>query len=175
MIEIEINDREIRDALQQLQQRVENLRPALTDIGAAVTESTRLRFRDQETPAGAAWAPLSRFTVDRRRQQGRGAQILRDTGRLANSITYQVGSDYVEVGTNVVYGPTHQFGARRGEFGVQPVTVKAHQRRGRPVRQHTRQQALPWGNIPARPFLGLSDADEGEIVRILSDYLLNAE
>jgi len=58
------------------------------------------------------------------------------------------------VGTNLVYGAAHQFGMVKGYAG--------RTRRGAPI---------PWGNIPPRPFLGLSADDETEIVRILRIYL----
>ena len=42
-----------------------------------------------------------------------------------------------------------QFGAKRGQFG-----------------------AAPWGDIPARPFLGASDDDQANIVRLVRSYLM---
>ena len=58
------------------------------------------------------------------------------------------------VGSGRVYAGTHQFGAKRGAFGR---TAK-----GGPI---------PWGDIPARPFLGLSDADANEITALVAGYL----
>ncbi len=59
----------------------------------------------------------------------------------------------MEIGSPSIYAGTHQFGAAKGAFGS---TSK-----GAPI---------PWGDIPARPFLGLSDADEADI-RDLIDAL----
>ncbi|MGB0955835.1 MAG: phage virion morphogenesis protein [Panacagrimonas sp.] len=47
-----------------------------------------------------------------------------------------------------------QFGARKGAFGTT--------RRGAPI---------PWGDIPARPFLGISDEDRTEIELLLFEFL----
>lgn len=33
---------------------------------------------------------------------------------------------------------------------------------------------FPWGDIPARPFLGLSAEDEDEVAALLTDYLKGA-
>ena len=58
------------------------------------------------------------------------------------------------VGSSLEYAAVQQFGARRGEFG--------RTRRGAPI---------PWGDIPARPFLGVSRVDRVEILDILAGYL----
>ena len=63
----------------------------------------------------------------------------------------------VLTGSPLVYAGTQQFGAEEGSFGSASG--------GRPI---------PWGDIPAREFLGLSDADGDEIEVILRDYLLVA-
>ena len=112
---IEINDRVIRTWLAALSNRAAHLRPALTDIGEALVESTKLRFRSSSTPAGGKWAPLSPVTVALRRK-GSSAPLL-DTGRLRNSITRSVDATSVTVGTNVVYARMQQYGARKGAFG----------------------------------------------------------
>jgi phage gpG-like protein len=84
---------------------------------------------------------------------------LRDTGILANSISYNVLRKGVEIGTKVRYAGTHQFGARQGQYG--------RTKRGGPI---------PWGNIPARPFLptdGLPPEWRSEVLSILSRHLDN--
>lgn len=155
--------------MERLQESTQNMLPLMRNIGAALSSSISLRFRESVTPDGRAWPPLSPVTLALRR--GSSAQILRDTGRLAASIAANARKDQVEVGTNVIYATTHQFGAKKGSFGTKDVTVRSHTRNGRPVRQHTRKQALPWGDIPARPFIGFSTEDEEEIARLLNEYL----
>ena len=111
-----------------------------------------MRFRDSKAPDGTQWKPLSPVTIALRRQNS--SQPLLDTGRLRNSITRAVGVRDVVVGTNVRYAGTQQFGARKGRFG--------DTRRGAPI---------PWGNVPARPFLGLSREDKADVLDILRDAL----
>jgi phage gpG-like protein len=60
----------------------------------------------------------------------------------------------VEVGSSLEYAAVQQFGARQGQLG--------RTRRGAPI---------PWGDIPPRPFLGLSAADRQEILGILAEHL----
>jgi phage virion morphogenesis protein len=72
-------------------------------------------------------------------------KILIQSGRLRNSISARRDGSKVAVGTNLVYAAIHQFGGLAG--------------RGRGVR------------IPARPYLGISKADEAEIERILKEAL----
>lgn len=121
-------------------------------IGMTLAENARLRFVDGAGPDGSPWDPLSSTTIARRRQ---GSSVpLRDTGRLMNSITHNVSNGSLSVGTNVVYGPTHQFGAKKGAYGK------------------SRRGPIPWGDIPARPFLGVSDDDLAEIRQIVEIFLM---
>lgn len=55
-----------------------------------------------------------------------------------------------------------QFGARKGEFGAYSGT----NRKGHPY-----SGVAPWGDIPARPYLGLSQEDQVTIHALLADYL----
>lgn len=144
------------------------LQRAARKIGEALVSSTIRRFNEQKAPDGMPWAPLSASTIAPRKRDftrsGRlrkqaerrlmNRKILIQTARLRNSIAFKVKGTSVAVGTNVVYAATHQFGAEAGDFG-----------------QTSRGQAIPFGNIPARPFLGISTDDRAEIDRILKREL----
>jgi len=52
---------------------------------------------------------------------------------------------------------TQQFGAAKGAFGRTKFNGP-----------------IPWGNIPARPFLGISEEDESNLVDMLREYLEEA-
>lgn len=70
------------------------------------------------------------------------------------SITKNASQFEVTIGTNEVYGPTHQFGAAKGEYAP----------------------GVPWGDIPARPFLptedgGLPQSWEQDILTIIRQHL----
>lgn len=154
---IEVQDLAVRRWLTKLEQVAGDLRPALVEIGDALVASTKLRFRDSRAPGGAQWAPLSPVTIALRRGGGAGAKPLLDTARLMRSITRRIDARAVVVGTNTVYGRMQHFGALRGAFG--------RTKHGAPV---------PWGNVPGRPFLGVSGEDRGGILRILRERLQEA-
>lgn len=130
-ITVTVDDAEVRAALERMTAAARNPRPALRAIGQVLVSGTDLSFRAQEDPWGAPWAPLSETTLARRR--GTSAHILRDTGRLANSISARVTGTAVEVGTNVIYAATHQFGRPTNRFYNTPRGARAP--------------------IPARPFM----------------------
>ena len=149
---ITVDDRAVNAAFSKLVRAGTNLRPVLTSIGEAMVESTKLRFRDSQAPDGGRWPALSPVTIALRRQGS--SKPLLDTGRLRNSIARAVGVRDVVIGTNVIYAGTHQFGARKGQYG-----------------RTKRNSPIPWGNVPARPFLGMSLGDKAEILTILRDAL----
>lgn len=157
---LNIDDAALRAAFARLLARGGNLTPVMRAVAATVEQATQLRFRDGRSPEGPPWRPLAPTTraARARRSSSRGKaavraaldgpmQPLRDTGRLANSITSAYGARQAVVGTNVTYAQIHQFGGLAG--------------RGRKVR------------IPARPYLGLSPRDRAEILDILREHIDN--
>lgn len=152
-ITIDIDDREVRAALANLQRRVSDLTPVMHDIGQALVEGMRARLRDGRDVEGRPFAPNSPVTLARKK----GARPLVDSGTMAGQFAYQAGRDYVEAGSNAEQAATLHFGARQGAFG--------HDRRGHP---------LPWGDIPARPFVGLSKEDEQAVLETIAEALEQA-
>ncbi|MNZ38299.1 Phage virion morphogenesis family protein [compost metagenome] len=123
----------------------------LNDIGEYLHLSTDDRFRAQVGPDGTPWAPLSPVTLARKK----GNRILRESGTLQDTLRHQVSGNELSFGTDRPYGAAMQFGMRKGYAGKT--------RRG---------ASIPWGDIPARPYLGLSAEDDAEILAIIEDYLL---
>jgi len=124
------------DELNSLGRRGGDLTHAMDGIGNSLREDVALTFRSQSDPWGTPWSPLSSVTLEKRRDEGKDARILSDTGKLAESFSYIADRTSVEIGTTKVYAGTHQFGAKKGQYG----TSKG----GGPI---------PWGNVPARPML----------------------
>ena len=135
--ELTFEDRALRKALRYLRRRLHDNAAMMDGIGAAWADRVRLGFHDGRDPWGDPWAPLKPSTIARRRN--RSDQPLRDTGRLRSSIYHRAGRDWLEVGLAAKYAGTHQFGARKGQYG--------RTRRGAPI---------PWGDVPARPMLPAS-------------------
>ena len=152
-LDIEIDDAELRRELTRLLAAVGDLRPALREIGEVLVRSTKQRFHDERDPDGQRWEPNADATLRAylRRRQGRalrGKKILTGRGTLADSIAYRLeGQTAVAVGTPRDYGAMHQFGGTRADH------------------PHL------WGNIPARPYLGISDEDRADISAILRAHL----
>ena len=83
------------------------------------------------------------------------------TGTLKSTINFQVhGEDTVGIGSPMVYAGTFNYGAKSGEFGFGMYA--------------TRQGSfpIPWGDIPARQFLGMSAADKANVVELVRSYML---
>lgn len=168
-VQLTINDREVQILLEGIARRVEDATPVMREIGEIVRESVMQNFREGRSPEGDAWKP------SRRAQRERGKTLI-DRAILRNSIHVQAGPDWVSVGTPDVRATTHQFGAPAGSFGTVTAIVKAHIRTSRKgneytVKQHSRKQALPWGDIPARTFLGIREEDWPDIKDALIDYI----
>jgi phage virion morphogenesis protein len=181
-IDVTIDDREVRELLERIRKRLGDLTPAMKIIGATVRTSVIRNFEKSGRPK--KWKEHSKTTEKRR---GKGAKILMAQGLgagLAGSINYKAGKDRVDIGTPKVYGAVHQFGAKKGSFGTVEAMIREHLRTitqafGKPIPKkqvkvgaHKRKTILPWGDIPARPFLMVQDEDWTEIRAALTDYLL---
>ena len=155
-ISIVLDDQAVQAAFTRLLKSGQDSQPLLASVGEIVLNSTRARFADEEDPDGNPWEPLKAST--RARKTKNTDRILTASGLLGgSSINIRAGRRQVEIGSSRLYAATHQFGAKKGQFGST--------QRGAPI---------PWGDIPARPFLGLSAQDKEDIEATISDYLLSA-
>jgi phage virion morphogenesis protein len=158
--------------------RINNLinfdkRNMLDEIGQYVVSETAHRFRTSTAPDGAAWAPISALTLSRRTHPGKN-KPLDDFGNLRNSITYRVNSDDVSVGTNMVYAAVQQFGAKKGAFGRYSQVSRYRNYGEKDFRRYAGTKKgfpIPWNDIPARPFLGLSKDDKDEVLNITRQHI----
>ncbi|MFH1888357.1 MAG: phage virion morphogenesis protein [Pseudomonadota bacterium] len=152
-------------ALATLRQRLADLAPAMERAGGIVRESVAENFARQGRPT--PWKASRRAGG----KDGNGGKTLSLSGRLARSIRQAVRGNSVTVESTAPHAATHQFGARQGEFGHVKATIRAHLRKGRPVKAHTRTILAPWGDIPPRPFLLLQDEDRVAINNAIHDFL----
>lgn len=147
MIEIEFDGQQVLSALNRLIQAGADLKPAYQDIGEYLVRSTKQRAGTGVGPDGTPWAALSPATIKRKKH---GKPLVGESKRLLSEIHYLVTNDGVEVGSPMEYAATMQFGAAKHSFTG-----------GR----------TPWGDIPAREFLGLSAEDEMAVLDILQEHL----
>lgn len=175
MIEVQFDDSEIMEALGKLKVKMTTgRRPVMAEIGEYLTESTKERFADGKGPDGEAWAANSETTINqmlgrtkgnyRKVRGGMSAKgkrrvagkkpLIGESKALSSGIHYKATKDDVEVGSSMIYAAVQHFGASKGEFG-----------------NTKRNTPIPWGDIPARPYLGFSDDDRSEVLTILERYL----
>lgn len=163
---VTVDDEQVLAALARLRKRTDNLGPVLKAIGEDLVESTKQRFSTGTGPDGTPWADNSAVTISRylgltkgntkkdgtlsKKGEARLAAkkpLTGETKALGSQIHYQVNGNVLEVGSSMEYAAMQQFGGRKSEF------------------------PRLWGDIPARPFLGLSAADKSAIGETISEYL----
>lgn len=160
--EIEVSDQQIATFFTQLRDRLGDMTPVMQDIGELMVDSTKLRFIAGEDPDGKEWAAKSEATIAAYKARGDTPDfrpLFGPSRRLSSEISYRVGpgGQSVEWGSSLIYAAVHQVGAAKGAFG-----------------ETTRGAKIPWGNIPARPFLGLSSDDEDKLKALLQEWLESA-
>lgn len=149
MIEVKIDDEKIVKALQGLQRSVGNISPALKIIGEVLVESTKQRFVTTTDPDGNPWLLNSVLSTLLYKEGDR--PLTGETGSLMDTINYQlIGQDTLEIGSPMEYAAMQQFGGTKSEF------------------------PFLWGDIPARPFLGISAEDEAIILSTIDDFLTDS-
>ena len=175
-IKTTVSDAQARAMLARLgEPGTQDLMPRL---GEYLQASTQKRFKTQTAPDGTAWQPLQpRYA---RRKKYAKDKILTLRGYLRSGIHYQVTGDAeVQVGSNTKYAAIHQFGGAI-EKPARQATVRYRSEAGRVLfagKKHQgateRQVTIPAHqvNMPARPYLGISAADDAEIRAIILDWV----
>lgn len=129
----------------QLLKQGTSLQPAFQDIGEMLLVSHDQRFRDQVSPDGEPWAPLS--PAYQARKPKRQNDILTLNGILSGNLSYIATNSNLFFGTPEEYGAIHYYGGSPD----MPAHLAA---------------------IPSRRWLGVDDGDPVEIYDILGDFLL---
>lgn len=157
MIQIALDDRELRSALERLRRRVENTGPAMHDIGHALVVGARDRIDAGVDWTGNAFAPNSPLTLARKKDT---RPLIRHGEFKGYRIAFSATNDEVVVFSSAEQAAVLQFGANKGAFGKN--------RRGAPI---------PWGDIPARRYLPitqegrLDQAAQSLILEIIREHL----
>ncbi len=172
MLTIKYEGRAIQSALAKTLATLDKPEPMLKRIGMDLADSTMKRFATGKGPDGAPWAANSPTTLSRysagfsRKKNGSLTKrsmaklagkkpLIGESSDLSTSIEWQLQGRTIMVGSRLQYAAVQQFGAKAGSLW-----------RG------TGNARAPWGDIPARPYLGLSAKDERSIMEIVRDYLL---
>ena len=143
-LQLNVDNKEVTEALLNLAKRGENLRPLMKSIAGIFASSTEENFKNEGRPD--KWTDLSDVTKKSREKINKWpGQILTVEGQLASSVTTQYDDDSAVIGSNKDYARIHQLGGDAG--------------RGKKVK------------IPARPYLALTDEDYEEILHETEKYL----
>jgi phage gpG-like protein len=191
LITIRLDDDEVSEALAKLAKATGDTRSILDQIGDYMLDSTRRRFGTSTAPDGKRWAPNSQVTIlehlrlksgiyegsrkrigtkdgffykkgeKKNKLAAKGIATVLDKrpligeGDLARQFFKRIDSSgTLIIGSTVEYSAAQQFGMKKGYAGTN--------KRGSPI---------PWGDIPARPFLGISDQDRTNILDTVFEYL----
>lgn len=193
MITIEVDDRRVLDVLNELLARLNDLTPVMQNVGEYLVGSTKRRFVTSTGPNGVRWAPNTETTYLRMIEKASGVTLksgqinqkganmamakkplIGETHRLSSEISAQADRAGVEIGSPMVYAAVQQFGAKMGEFGRYSQVSRWRKYEKGDFRKHAgtvKGFPIPWGDIPARPFLGLSEADDEQVLAIVGEYL----
>ncbi len=151
-----VEDNAVRSALAELGQLGAGGK-ALKWVGVEVATQTRARIdAGGPDPDGNPWKPLNPAYAATKK----GAGLLRELGMrggLQGSITWRVTGDTVQVGSNKIYAAIHQFG---GVITPKSAPALVFHLGARLVKVRKVR-------IPARPYLGLSAGDRGDLERLL--------
>lgn len=143
-IEIEFENKEENNALLKLAQKGENLRPLMKNIAGIFAYSTEENFKVQGRPD--KWVDLAESTKKQRLKKRKWpGQILQVEGMLASSINTYYDNDSAVIGSNLPYAAIHQLGGQAGKNKS--------------------------AEIPARPYLNLTEDDYKEILQETEKYL----
>ena len=147
-INIIVLTQEAEQALSDLARSLTDMKPALKAIGESLVESTKQRFVDSKGPDGVKWKPNKPSTLARKKSR---KPLIGESLMLSEQIHYDViANDTLIVGSSMEYAAMQQFGGTKAEF------------------------PNLWGDIPARPFLGISDADQAMIEETIREHLESA-
>lgn len=175
--------------VKRLEKKLAEPKEALKQIGVMLVAESQAAFKAQEFnrrrwPARSSvnvFGIIADFHQGRRKPPARRFETrpaLRDTGRLASSIAFQISGNVVEVGTNLAYAAVHQTG---GETESKPLTAKVQEAIGRWLKSQPdeMQERLGWltspnatdetlrMRVPARPFIGLTAKSRKDIRKTL--------
>lgn len=141
-MKIEVNASHAIKGLENLSKKASDLSPLMMEIAGFLADVTEDAFDKESDPTtGDPWQGLLSDTIATRKKRNKWpGKILQVTGDLATKIITDHGSDYAQIGSNLVYATAHQFG-------------------------------FDQNNLPARPFIGLSDRHITKIEQMIGGFL----
>jgi len=156
MIRISINSGEAQKRLQDMREKLGDTTPLMRRVGGIMLNSAKTNFLQGGRPKWVVSA----------RAEREGGITLQKSGVLMRSVHSEVGRNFAIVGTNIKYAAIHQFGGliRRKQVAsiddFRPFD-------GRPTKLRT----YAVGEMPARPFLRLTEVEDKNIEKAAVAFL----
>lgn len=180
-VSIRIDDQAVNAALNKVEARAGSAAPLYRDIADILIFSTQRSFETETSPDGAKWQRLSPRTAAKRIGSARRGfgNILRSEGHLYGSITGESGENSAAIGSNLVYAAIHQLGGTVVHPARERTLYLARRNVGNrfvkeSARIRKRETKVSVGaypiNIPARPFLGISNQAREDILEAAVNY-----
>lgn len=155
MITVKSNFSKITLDIQGKCNKLKDIKPVLNIIAQDMTKEAQLNFRNNQSPEGEKWKPLSTLTISMRRKGS--SQPLVDTGILRRSIRGSANGTQAIAGTNIKYAAIHQFGG----------TIKPKNGKALSFGKHRVTKVV----IPARPYLGINNKMNTRYKNLILDFI----
>lgn len=150
-----LDDAAMRVALGRVEGLMTVPTPMLKQIGAGIVAAVQEHFELQSDPWGKPWHALCPAYLPMKQN----SRILTESHHLVDSVNYQVGTNSVSAGSNVIYARIHQLGGK-----IVPKTQPALSfLLGVGVGNKPGIVQVKSVTIPARPYLGLGEAEKEAI------------
>jgi len=145
MVNITIDSAKLMAALKRLAAAGRDLTPAMRKAAGIMVDAVEENFEQEGRPK---WKSLAASTLRQRAKEGSTGKILQRSGNLARSITRHFDATSAVVGSNLPYARIQQLGGKAG---------RGHK-----------------SEIPARPYLKLTEEDEEKIIKSFNRFLSQA-
>lgn len=168
---VRLDDVAPQKALESAAAGARDLTPLMDWIGTVLVNGAVERISQTNVaPDGTPWPKSLRAQLGGQTAEdgsdtdgggGSGGLTLHDTGRLMRSITEEPAPSQVEIGSNMIYAGVHQTGARIVAKNAKALSFTLANGETAKVGAVT---------IPARPYLGISEAERADITDLTTLY-----
>lgn len=123
-ISVQVQTGKIRNRLSLLNQRMQDMSPALNEVGEYMLLATDQRYENEIDPNGIPWQPNSPYTLRLKRERGQIQKILQATGRMRDSYFTRVTGNTMVLTNSLERARKHQLGikvAKRQHLGISEI------------------------------------------------------
>lgn len=112
MLTIHVGSAQVQHMLTQFSANLDDLTPAMTEIGATLATRVSARFETQSDPLGTPWAPWSPATLARYPKDG-NRRILDRYGDMLQSLNHRATAHSAVIGFGDPKATYHEYGTKR--------------------------------------------------------------